>query len=152
MTSLEEATSRLYELGDVPELVAWLEREGLDLELMLFAAFCAAFHAREHGREGLSSREGATAFLVGLLSGICMTSALTHASAEPAAALTAALSAVADQGRHTVIARHCDLSAVATIELTVADELGAGHTDTARAVGCLYETGLATGLALRTCR
>jgi hypothetical protein len=58
------------------------------------------------------------------------------------------LSTVRSFGRHAVIARQCDLGAVAEVETAVADALAPGP-DRPASVLVLFEIGLALGLAAR---
>ena len=54
--TIEQIEARLHELGGGPELVAWIDSQGFDAELICFAARClagaAGDRAGEHQQQG----------------------------------------------------------------------------------------------------
>jgi len=88
--------------------------------------------------------QGATAFLSGFLSALCLLESGTRPRAD---SLTRAVATVSSRGRHAVIADHCDLGAVAEIENAVGRSLASDCDDALESTFVrLFESGLATGL------
>lgn len=88
--------------------------------------------------------DGATACVCGIL----VSAWLPPAARQLAARLTDGVATVRSFGRHAVIARQCDLAAVASIETALARELGRGR-ELAPSALQLFELGLAIGLGAR---
>lgn len=88
---------------------------------------------------------GATAALCGLLVG----ARLAEAGERIPDALPAAVETVRELGRARVIARHCDLSAVAAIEAALAHGFGSPVGKARECLLQLFELGFAIGLAAR---
>ena len=151
MIPLSAVPGRLMEVGSGPDLLAWLAARGLDPDLVYFAAFCLA---SDLGATAAAAEPGLTAsFVTGFCCGVCVHEEAPDRGADPAASFAAALAAVNARGRHAVIADHCDLGAVASIETSVAEAIcNDGPTDDDRRalVVRLFELGLASGLAATT--
>jgi hypothetical protein len=88
--------------------------------------------------------QGAAAVVCGLLVG----SRLPPQEPAVEAHLADALATVRSFGRHAVIARHCDLGAVAEVETAVVGALGSAGAQ-GGAMFVLFEIGLALGLSAR---
>ena len=150
MKRLLDAPARLHELGDGPELVAWLERQGFDAELVLFAGRAAA--AAVLRRESEVEPQGAAgAFLIGFFAGVSLFEATSQprSRGDTADSLASAAAAVAERGRHALIADHCDLAEVVEVETRVAQSVtGEVVGDDHQIVARLFESGLATALAI----
>jgi hypothetical protein len=91
--------------------------------------------------------DGAAACLCGLL----VSAWLPPAEPDLARHLTDGIATVRSFGRHAIIARQCDLSAVAEIERALGRVLGAGK-ELAASTLQLFELGLAIGLGARPAR
>ena len=150
MIGIDAVPFRLRELGDGPELIAWLRELGFEPDLVLFAARCAVGGAVARSPVTDPAGDRATAaFLAGFVSGICVHEAPAPET-DTADVLVRAVRAVAAWGRHALIAQHCDLGAVASVENAFAVELSSGldgGEELRRLLVRLYESGLATGLA-----
>jgi hypothetical protein len=152
VTPLSAVPGRLKEVGSGPDLLAWLATWGLDPELVCFAAHALA---SDLGVAAVVAEptDLTASFLTGFYFGICVHEGASPRAAAPDATLAAALAAVTARGCQAIIADHCDLAAVASVETSVADAICEDEAvdETVRAlVVRLFELGLATGLAAAT--
>ena len=139
----------MVEIDSVP--LAWLRELGLDPNVIIFTARCAVAGVltRLPATEPVGDRATA-AFLAGFLCGLSVYERQATFAADAVDAIARAARAVSERGRHAIIAEHCDLSAVASLENAFAAEL-ADDLDEREQVRpllvYLYECGLAIGLA-----
>jgi len=139
----------VVEIDSVP--LARLRGLGFDPELVIFTARCAVSGVltRLPAAEPVGDRATA-AFVAGFLCGVSVHEGQATCAQDAADVIAGAARAVAERGRHAIIADHCDLSATSSLENAFADELSAGldESDQVRPVLLyLYECGLAIGLA-----
>jgi hypothetical protein len=149
---IHDIPPKLRELRNGSEVIAWLRELGLEPELVVFAARCAVdgVVAPPSTPHPIGDRATA-AFVTGFLSGVGLHQGHSTRRGEAANVIARAARAVAARGRHAIIADHCDLSTIASLEIAFAAELSLGLEESEQAstlLMSLYESGLAVGLAV----
>ena len=139
----------MVEIDAVP--LAQLRELGLVPELVIFTAYCAVGGVLTRlPVNGRARDRAAAAFVAGFLCGVGVDDGRTTDAGDAADRIAGAARTVSERGRHAIIAEHCDLTAVSSLENAFADELSSDLDERGRVrplLVYLYECGLAVGLA-----